>query len=146
MLLAANESLDHQQIADCLPHSGRMCLLQKIVQADQASLTALADSHLLANNPLRINGRIASVNGIEYAAQAMAVHGALLAETVKPGYIATVRNIEVKQSFLPENGQPLIIHVQQLMSDDNGFTYQFAIHCDEEIILSGRITVFLIPE
>ena len=139
--------LNSREIAQRLPHGGNMCLLDGVIEADSDSLTALASSHLDDDNPLRMDGKIATVNGIEYAAQAMAVHGSLLSsaasETPQVGYIATVRNIEMTTPFIPETGASLLIKVQQLMSDSNGFTYQFHIHCEQQRLISGKITVFL---
>ena len=150
--------LNRKEIERRLPHAGTMSLLHEIIQADETSLTAQAVSHRDADNPLRINGRIAMVNGIEYAAQAMAVHGSLVLEKKQEenkaelkssqGYIATVRNIELNAPYFPEadssSSAALLIKVKQLMSDQNGFTYQFDIHCRQQLLISGRITVFLI--
>ena len=139
-------TLNYREITQRLPHSGSMCLLNEVIEADSDSLTALASSHLDDDNPLRLEGRIATVNGIEYAAQAMAIHGSLLSsaslETPQAGYIATVRNIEMRTEFIPETGASLLIKVQQLMSNNNGFTYQFHIHCEQQELISGKITVF----
>jgi predicted hotdog family 3-hydroxylacyl-ACP dehydratase len=125
-----------------------MSLLHEVIQADDHSLTALANSHLDIDNPLRLEDKIATVNGIEYAAQAMAVHGSLLSDTPQAGYIASVRNIEIKVPYLPEikspeTQAPLMIKVEQLMSNENGFTYQFHISCEQQLLISGKITVFL---
>ncbi|MCW8929331.1 MAG: 3-hydroxylacyl-ACP dehydratase [Gammaproteobacteria bacterium] len=140
--------LDHINIEERLPHSGKMSLLDKVIQSDNISLTALANSHLNADNPLRLNGTISTINGIEYAAQAMAIHGSLLSDISQAGYIVSVRNIEIKKPFLPdiksiEKQEPLLIYVKQLMSNENGFTYQFDISCEQESFISGKITVFL---
>lgn len=135
--------LNHQEIARLLPHSGKMCLLQQVIQTDEQSLTALASSHLEKDNPLRIDGKISSINGIEYAAQAMAVHGSLRCGTIASGYIATVRNIQLHRPYLPEATAPLQIKVQQLMSNDNGFTYEFSLSSQQQAVISGKITVFL---
>ena len=61
-----------------LPHAGRMCLLERLAAWDNDSITCLASSHRDANNPLRRGGRLHAVAGVEYAAQAMALHGSLL--------------------------------------------------------------------
>ena len=150
--------LNHQEIERRLPHAGSMCLLDEIIQADETTLTAQAFSYRDADNPLRVNGKIAMVNGVEYAAQAMAVHGSLVLEKKQAGskaelkssqgYIATVRNIELNSPYFPEadpsSSAALLIKVKQLMTDQNGFTYQFDIHYEQQLLISGRITVFLI--
>ncbi|WP_214660462.1 hypothetical protein [sulfur-oxidizing endosymbiont of Gigantopelta aegis] len=126
-----------------------MCLLDCVVQYDTLNLTALATSHQSNDNPLRVGNKIATINGIEYAAQAMAIHASLIAEktsnddTVAMGYLATVRNICIKTPYLPENSGPLSILVTQLMSDGHGFTYEFQLSCDQTIVISGKITIFL---
>jgi len=70
--------VERDWIATHIPHQGNMCLLDGVVQWDDTRLTAIASSHLAPDNPLRAYGCLSSVHGIEYAAQAMAVHAALL--------------------------------------------------------------------
>jgi predicted hotdog family 3-hydroxylacyl-ACP dehydratase len=59
--------------------SGSMCLLERVLAWDAAHIHCLATSHTGAGHPLAHAGTLGMANGIEYAAQAMAVHGALLA-------------------------------------------------------------------
>lgn len=137
--------LSRKAIEERLPHAGSMCLLDEITAVNKQTLTACAISHQDKLNPLMLDGKIATINGVEYAAQAMAVHGSFLSEKTQSGYIATVRNIELFTPYLPQNNLPLIINVEQLMSDKNGFTYQFQIQCKQQNIISGKITIFLMP-
>lgn len=145
-----NSDLNHQEIEQRLPHAGKMSLLDKVTHADLLTLSASAVSHLNSDNPLRFNNKLSSINGIEYAAQAMAVHGFLLSElkqteaSTQTGYIATVRNIDIFTPFFPETESVIKIEVEQLMSDMNGFTYQFHIGDEKKVLISGKITVFLI--
>ena len=60
-----------------------MCLLDAVLDWDDARITCRATSHADPANPLRADGRLGAANGIEYAAQAMAVHGALLAKLAR---------------------------------------------------------------
>jgi predicted hotdog family 3-hydroxylacyl-ACP dehydratase len=69
----------HDAICARLPHAGRMCLLDRLVAWDSESITCHASSHRDADNPLRSGGRLHAVAGVEYAAQAVALHGSLLA-------------------------------------------------------------------
>jgi hypothetical protein len=71
--------MDRQAIAARIPHQGSMCLLDTVLRWDAEEILCQTGSHLLADNPLRAAGRLGVANAIEYAAQAMAVHGALLA-------------------------------------------------------------------
>src|SRR3569833_2628574 len=86
--------LDRNQIAKRIPHQGSMCLLDCVEEWNEQHARCRASSHRSADNPLRAHGRLAAACAIEYAAQAMAVHGALLAsETYPPrrGFLASVR-------------------------------------------------------
>ncbi|MCU7801490.1 MAG: hypothetical protein KZQ70_15500 [gamma proteobacterium symbiont of Lucinoma myriamae] len=148
-----NSDLNRQEIEQRLPHAGKMSLLDKVTHADLLTLSASAVSHLNSDNPLRFNNKLSSINGIEYAAQAMAIHSFLLSELKSPnintedsrqtGYIATVRNIDIFTPDFPETESVIKIEVEQLMSDTNGFTYQFHISDGKKTLISGKITVFL---
>ena len=74
------ETLDHAGIAQRVPHSGSMCLLQRMVGWSVERIACSAISHRDPANPLRTQGGLLAVSAIEYAAQAMALHGALNAE------------------------------------------------------------------
>src|SRR6478672_10306008 len=71
--------LDHDWIEQHIPHKGRMCLLDEVLSWDAARIRCRSSSHRATDNPLRAHGRLGAACGIEYAAQAMAVHGALIA-------------------------------------------------------------------
>ncbi len=71
--------IDAERIRNLVPHAGNMCLLERVVACDAASIRCETRSHLDQSNPLRRNGHLASICAIEYAAQAMALHGALTA-------------------------------------------------------------------
>lgn len=69
--------IDAHRIRELIPHAGSMCLLQHVIEHDDTSIRCETRSHLDAYNPLRYKGRLSSLCAIEYAAQAMALHGAL---------------------------------------------------------------------
>jgi len=71
--------MNRDAICARLPHAGSMCLLARLESWDAESIVCVADSHRASDNPLRAQGRLHAVNGVEYAAQAMALHGSLLA-------------------------------------------------------------------
>jgi predicted hotdog family 3-hydroxylacyl-ACP dehydratase len=55
-----------------------MCLLDDVLSWDASRIRCRSASHRTPDNPLRAHGRLGAACGIEYAAQAMAVHGALV--------------------------------------------------------------------
>jgi predicted hotdog family 3-hydroxylacyl-ACP dehydratase len=70
--------LDRTWIEGNIPHHGRMCLLDEVIEWDALRIRCRSGTHRLADHPLRSRGRLGVACGIEYAAQAMAVHGALI--------------------------------------------------------------------
>jgi predicted hotdog family 3-hydroxylacyl-ACP dehydratase len=71
--------LNRAWIESRIPHRGRMCLLDEVIAWSDARVSCRSSTHREADNPLRAYGRLGVACGIEYAAQAMAVHGALVA-------------------------------------------------------------------
>ncbi|RQZ16032.1 3-hydroxylacyl-ACP dehydratase [Burkholderia sp. Bp9031] len=144
-------TLDRAWIAAHIPHDGTMCVLDRVEAWDAAHIRCSATSHRDPHNPLRSRGRLASVCGIEYAAQAMAVHGALLGaqqaqtEQVRPraGYLASVRNVEAFVDRLDTFSLPLIVDAERISGDDRSVLYGFALRCGERVLLSGRAAVML---
>ena len=97
--------MEAAQIAARIPHAGSMCLLHSVHSADAAQLLARASSHRDASNPLARAGRLGAACGVEYAAQAMALHGALTAQAGSAngvaapspaGYLVNVRNLALQ--------------------------------------------------
>jgi len=60
-----------------IPHQGRMCLLDEIIEWSAQHIRCRTATHRAPDNPLRSHDRLGIACGIEYAAQAMALHGAL---------------------------------------------------------------------
>ncbi|WP_175730472.1 hotdog family protein [Burkholderia ambifaria] len=144
-------TLDRAWIAAHIPHDGAMCVLDRVEAWDAERIRCSATSHRDPHNPLRARGRLASVCGIEYAAQAMAVHGALLGtqqehtEQARPraGYLASVRNVDAFVDRLDTFALPLIVDAERIGGDDHSVLYGFALRCDDRMLLSGRAVVML---
>jgi predicted hotdog family 3-hydroxylacyl-ACP dehydratase len=143
--------LDRAWIAAHIPHSGAMCLLDSVEAWDDAQIRCLATSHLDAHNPLRANGKLASVCGVEYAAQAMAVHGALgsltdanaTAARPRAGFLASVRGVEAQVARLDTLDAPLIVEAERIGGDGTTILYRFTLRCDARVLLTGRAAVML---
>ena len=73
--------IQREEIEALIPHSGRMCLIDKVLDWDEASINCSTQSHTRADNPLRKDAKLGAVHLLEYGAQAMAIHGALLAKS-----------------------------------------------------------------
>ena len=76
--MTAPGALGHAGIAQRIPHAGRMCLLDALHSWTADGLHCSATGHAALDHPLRSAGGLLAPCAIEYAAQAMALHGALL--------------------------------------------------------------------
>lgn len=139
-------TLDRTWIAARIPHQHRMCLLDQVVEWDAARVVCRATSHRDADNPLRAHGRLGIACGIEYAAQAMAVHGALAAPNdARPriGYLTSVRDVALNASRLDNVAADLEIEVWRHAGDGNNVLYRFVVRADQVELLHGRAAVML---
>ena len=142
--------LTHADIARLIPHQGSMCLLEQVVAWDARTIHCEATSHRDAGNPLRAHGRLGIACGIEYAAQAMAVHGMLLAQAddraaaaPRVGYLAGVRSVTLHASRLDDVQDRLTVKAERVMGDAGGVVYTFEILAGPRLLLDGRATVIL---
>jgi predicted hotdog family 3-hydroxylacyl-ACP dehydratase len=123
-----------------------MCLLDGVAQWDAAHIRCISRSHLDAANPLRAGGQLPALCGIEYAAQAMAVHGGLagnIGGRPRAGYLVGLRDIICRRTRLDEVDGDLIVDAEQLMGDESRVIYQFTLRVGADEVLSGRATVVL---
>jgi predicted hotdog family 3-hydroxylacyl-ACP dehydratase len=139
---AGGEPLDHRWIATHIPHQGPMCLLEEVLTWDPVRIRCRATSHRLASNPLRAGGKLGVVCGVEYAGQAMAVHGAIMASIsgtrARPGYLASLRSLVLHVTRLDDLAEDLIASAERLAGDDSTALYQFAVSSAGRELLSGR--------
>ena len=138
---------DHAWIAAHIPHQGRMCLLDRVLAWDAQRILCAATSHRGPDNPLRDDqGRLGAANAIEYAAQAMAVHGVLLAGSGQPlgvGYLASVRGVRLQVGRLDDVAGELHVEATRLSGDDALILYQFAVSAGGRCLAEGRVSVVL---
>ena len=135
--------LDHAAIAARIPHSGRMCLLERVIHWDELGVRCSAISHRDADNPLRESDGLPVWAGIEYAAQAAAVHAALVHDHAVPraGAMASLRNVEAGCEHLDRIEEDLLVEVSLLHGDPAGAIYRFDLHAGEKLLLSGQFTL-----
>lgn len=138
--------LDHAAIAARIPHQGCMCLLDRVTAWTPEQIRCHAVSHRDPAHPLRHNNRLGAAAGIEYAAQAMAVHGSLLADDSCPprqGYLASVRAVTLHVERLDDCPGDLVVEAERLSGDGLHILYRFAIHHAHHCLLEGRAAVVL---
>ncbi len=145
-------SLKKTEIAARIPHAGPMCLLDRVVNWNSETIICEANNHREANHPLARDGALDTMAAIEYAAQAMAVHGALIAENgtsisqdagPKMGYLASVRDVTCAIPFLHELVAPLRIEATRLMGEETRVLYEFKVSSGGQLCAEGRAAVVL---
>ena len=141
---------DRAWIAQHIPHKGSMCLLDGVMQWSEAEIVCRASSHRDQTNPLRSVDQGADglgiTAGIEYAAQAMAVHGALLDKDVaeaRVGYLTSTRDVAWHVRTLSDIRGDLTIRAERVSASAANVLYHFQLHGDDRLLLSGRATVIL---
>lgn len=135
---------DRDWIAQRLPQQGAMCLLDQVLQWDDVRIVCRSSSHRDAANPLRAHGRLGAACGIEYAAQAMAVHGALCAgphDRPQRGFLLAVREVQFGVAALDGIVADLCITAERVQADAALAQYRFSISADAQVLLSGQATV-----
>jgi predicted hotdog family 3-hydroxylacyl-ACP dehydratase len=148
MLNREASTRDHDWIAAHIPHAGRMCLLDRVAAWDPHHVLCTATSHRLPDHPLRQFGRLGAACGVEYAAQAMAVHGALLAgadadRIGRPGMLVGMRGVTLHVARLDDVAETLLVRAQRLGSSDAMLLYGFSISAGDRTLLDGRASVLL---
>ncbi|OGA02610.1 MAG: hypothetical protein A2W68_12895 [Betaproteobacteria bacterium RIFCSPLOWO2_02_64_14] len=140
-------ALNRDAIAALIPHEGTMCLLSEVERYDDRSIVCRATSHRLRSNPLRIEDRLPALAGIEYAAQALAAHCALVdagaASGRRRGLLAGARNVTLNVDRLDDVAGPLTVRVERLVADAPRLLYGFVINDGARELLSGRVAVVL---
>jgi predicted hotdog family 3-hydroxylacyl-ACP dehydratase len=142
-------TLDRQWIAGRIPHQGRMCLLDSVLRWDGGSVECLSSTHRALDHPLRAHGRLGAACLIEYAAQAMAVHGALLQPphpgTSTAGMLTSARAVELLVTRVDDLAGELLIRAERQHSDARGALYEFRVSAGPRLLAHGRASLLLAP-
>jgi predicted hotdog family 3-hydroxylacyl-ACP dehydratase len=135
--------LDRSWIELNIPHHGRMCLLDEVVEWNSERIRCRATSHRLPDNPLRSQGRLGIAGGIEYAAQTMAAHGALTGGTGRPeaGFLAGLRDMRLHVLRLDDIESDLICDATLVAGDRGTALYEFVLCTEAKRLVNGRATV-----
>ena len=132
-----------------IPHQGRMCLLDEVIDWDAGHIRCRTTSHRAPDNPMRSQNRLGIACGIEYVAQAMALHGALSGgadgsrTAPELGFLASVRDVRLFAVRLDDIESDLICTASLLAGDEFTALYEFGVRADRGILLTGRASVVL---
>ena len=133
-------------IKTLLPHTGRMVLLDDVTHFDPERIVCTTSQHRLADNPMRVAGRMPALSGIELAAQAMAVHGALRRTppaALRAGRLLSVRDVVIGRRFIDDVESALVVECRMDGASADVFAYRFTVAAGGETVLSGRAAVLM---
>lgn len=141
-------NIDRDWIQAHIPHTGSMCLLHAVKHWDSTQIICSAHSHAAKDNPLRNAFGLPISAGIEYAAQAMAVHGALMAavdQLPQVGYLTSARNVQWWTPRLDDVGGEITVQATRVSGNDVALLYEFSIVCNHRQLMRGRAGVMIKP-
>ncbi len=145
--MTAPQTMDQAGIARRIPHSGTMCLLERLESWDANRIHCTTSAHTRPDNPLRTASGLLSPNLVEYAAQAMALHGGLLApEDSEPsaGFLASARGVRLAVDRIDEVPGILHVHAERVSGDATQILYEFAVKDGQgRALAEGRAVVVL---
>lgn len=139
-------------IHQLIPHSGDMCLLACVTHWDADQIVCSATSHCSLDNPLRSDNTLPVHTGIEYAGQAIAAHGSLLAHSLsspaahapRHGMIAILNGVHWHRARLDDITTPLTVHATRLTALPQGMEYRFCVHTPQHgSLIEGTLIVAL---
>jgi predicted hotdog family 3-hydroxylacyl-ACP dehydratase len=128
-----------------VPHAGSMCLLHAVTSWDATHIHCSADEPG-DSHPLAREGRVPAVAACEYAAQASAVHGALLDDMKVPraGMLAKLMDVRLHRSCFPQ-GAALTVRAELISRVGAGCLYAFDVASTGVPVASGRLMVAFAP-
>jgi predicted hotdog family 3-hydroxylacyl-ACP dehydratase len=123
-----------------------MCLLDAVLAWDEKTIHAISAGHTRADNPLRGEYGLHAVHLAEYGAQAMAVHGGLLAradgvEKSRAGRLVSLRDVQLHGEYVDRLDGRLDVHAECLYSDNSGAQYAFRVEHRGHLLATGRAAV-----
>ncbi len=133
-------------LRELIPHARRMCLLEAVLVWDAQTIRCSTDSHRDPLNPLRSGNRLAALHLCEYGAQAMAVHGGLLARRehggkAAPGVLASLREVEFAVDRIDDIDGPLTVVAHKKIAGPTGWLYEFEVDAGTRWLARGRVSV-----
>ena len=141
--------IGRDEISRLIPHAGTMCLLDSVVRWNADTIRCSATSHNDRDNPLRVAGRLPIMSGVEYASQAMALHGGLsgaVAQRPRMGYLASLRGVVCRTAYLDGIADDLLIDIEKLMDGGSQAVYHFTLGAADRELMRGRAAVVLEAE
>jgi len=140
-------SVDRASIESLVPHAGAMCLWDEVVAWDARRIVLRSQGHRHPAHPLRSHERLRAVHLCEYGAQAMAVHGGLLAResggVAAPGMLVALRGVELHCDRIDDLPGEIECEAEALIAGEGAQQYRFVLRHAGVVLAEGRAAVIL---
>ena len=140
-------TLSRAAIEALIPHKHAMCLWDEVLEWDAQRIVLRSSGHRDPAHPLRSEGRLHALHLCEYGAQAMAVHGGLLAQVPgavpRPGMLVALRDVDLQAGRIDDLPGALECEARQLAASEASQLYEFRILHQGQLLAEGRATVML---
>jgi len=141
---------DRATIETLVPHAGAMCLWDEAIEWHATRIVVRTQGHRDPAHPLRSGGQLRAIHLCEYGAQAMAVHGGLLARergaVAPPGMLVALRGVDLRCTRIDDLPGPLECEAEALIAGEDAQQYRFLIRHDGIVLAEGRAAVMLQTE
>ena len=129
--------------ADLLTHDGAMVMLDRVLSWDLEGAICAVVSHLDPRNPLRREGTLPAICGMEFLLQAAALHGALRGGGAPRGYVAVLRDVAWMVNDLNDAALGELRAGARLVSEESGgVIYDLELHAEDgRALLRGRAVI-----
>jgi predicted hotdog family 3-hydroxylacyl-ACP dehydratase len=145
--MSAAPVLDRAAILALVPHQGAMCLWDEVVAWDTQRIALRTRNHTDPMHPLRARDRLHALALCEYGAQAMAVHGGLLAARqggrAALGVLVALREVELTVARIDDLDGALEGEAELVAASAASQQYAFRIHHGGRLLASGRAAAML---
>jgi len=140
-------SVDRAGIESLVPHAGAMCLWEEVVAWDAQRIVLRSQGHRHPAHPLRSHDCLRAVHLCEYGAQAMAVHGGLMARergsVAPPGMLVALRGVELQCDRIDDLPGALECEAEALIAGEGAQQYRFVLRHAGVVLAEGRAAVIL---
>jgi predicted hotdog family 3-hydroxylacyl-ACP dehydratase len=142
--------IDRAVIESLVPHGGAMCLWEEVIAWDAQRIALRSNGHRDPMHPLRSHDRLRAIHLCEYGAQAMAVHGGLIAReagtSAPPGMLVALRGVDLQCARIDDLPGPLECEAEVLVAGEGAQQYRFTIRHGGTVLAEGRAAVMLQPQ
>jgi len=126
-----------------------MCLLECIESWDESGIVLTTSTHRDPANPLAGDTGLRAIHLCEYGAQAMAVHGGLLAGAnggrALPGMLVSLRDVVFYRDFVHDLEGALRVEAERIQAGDSAWQYLFRVSHAGTALAQGRAVVSVAP-